>query len=601
MFTRIPWRIAASYVALIAAVLIVLGVYLIIVLRAQRLSWLEAQLQRQAHVVADQARDLLAARDSTALDTLAKRLGHTMGVRITLIAADDTVLGDSDHDPTTMDNHAARPEVAAALGAGAGHSRRHSATLNQDLLYVAVPIEQDGAVLGVARVALPVQEVEAALNQVVAAVSVTLAAAVMLAIAMAITITRVTARRIALLTQAAQRLARGELEQHIPAGGNDEVGLLARSLNDMAAALRTYIRAVEAERERLAAIMRHMADGLVIADGEGLVRLINPAAARLLGTTPARARGRSLMAVVRHHELAALVHAALTGTAATAPRLVDLDTGDGMRAVQAMASRLPEVRGSGPQVLLILQDVTELRRTESVRRDFVANVSHELRTPVAVLKALVETLQDGTLEDPAAARDFLARMQAEVDSLARLVEELLELSRIESGQLRLRLQLVDLAEAVALAADRLRPHAERQGLRLVVRPAGGLPLVRADPERIQQVVMNLLHNAIKFTPPGGQITVTIEPRDGHVAVAVADTGIGVAPEDLPRLFERFYKADRSRGSGGSGLGLAIAKHLVQVHGGRIWAESPGEGRGATFTFALPLAVSANVQRTLSSP
>ena len=348
-------------------------------------------------------------------------------------------------------------------------------------------------------------------------------------------------------------------------------------------------------------IMSHMADGLVIADSEGLVRLLNPAAARLLRTTPARARGRSLVAVVRHHELAALVHTALAGTAPAGPRLVELETGDGRRAVQAMASRLPEARGSGHQVLLILQDVTELRRTESVRRDFVANVSHELRTPVAVLKALVETLQDGALEDPIAARDFLERMQVEVDGLARLVEELLELSRIESGQLRLCPQPVDLAGVVAAAAERLRPHAERQGLGLVVQPAGRLPPVQADPERIHQVVINLLHNAIKFTPPGGRITVSVELRDGHLCVAVADTGIGIAPEELPRLFERFYKADRSRGSGGSGLGLAIAKHLVQAHGGRIWAESPGEGYGATFIFTLPLAAaSANPQGSLNA-
>jgi two-component system phosphate regulon sensor histidine kinase PhoR len=595
MFTRIRWRIAASYVALIAAVLIALGTYLVIVLRTQHLGRLETQLRRQAYLAADEAYDLLAARDAAALHVLARRLGQTLGVRVTLIAADGTVLGDSDHDPATMGNHSARPEVVTALRSEAGQSRRHSATLNQDLLYIAVPVERDGTLLGVARVAVPVLEVESALDQVVAAVGVALAAAAVLAIAIAIIIARVTTRRINLLTQAAQRFASGELEQHIPAAGRDEVSLLARAFNDMAAALRTHIRAVEAERERLAAIMSHMADGLVIADGEGLVRLINPAAARLLRTTPARARGRSLVAVVRHHALAALVHTALSGTGTAGPCLVELETADGRHAVQAMASRLPEARGASPQVLLILQDVTELRRTENVRRDFVANVSHELRTPVSVLKALVETLQDGALEDPVAARDFLARMQVEVDGLAQLVEELLELSRIEARQLRLRLQPVDLVEAVTAAAERLRPHAERQGLRLVVCPAGQLPPVQADPERIQQVVVNLIHNAIKFTPPGGQITVTLESRDGHAVVAVADTGIGIAPADLPRLFERFYKADRSRGSGGSGLGLAIAKHLVQVHGGRIWAESPGEGCGATFTFTLPLAASANVQ------
>ena len=590
LFAHLQWRIAAGYVGLIALVLLALGVYLVSFLRAQQLAALEAQLERQARLVAGEAQQHLWPEAAAGLDPLAKRQGRESGLRITLIALDGTVLGDSDRDPAVMDNHSARPEVQQALQTGSGQSRRHSATLDQDLLYVAVPIERAGTVIGVARVALPVHEVEATVNRVGLAVASALAAAALLSIALAIVLARVTTGRLQAFTRAAQRLAGGDLDQSIPVVGRDEVSLLARAFNEMAATLRRHIRAVEDERERLAVVVSHLADGLIITDRDGTVRLLNPAAGRLLGVAPARAEGRSLIAVVRDHELAEVVGDVLAGASVPGPgqpRLIEL-TGR-RRVVQAMASRIPSADGSGQRALLILQDVTEARRTETMRREFVANVSHELRTPVAALKALVETLEAGALEEPEVAHDFLGRMHVEVDGLAQLVEELLELSRIESRQLALRVQPVDLGRVVMTAVERLRPLAERQGLKLELETPGDLPLVEADPERIQQVVVNLVHNAVKFTPLGGRVVVGTERRDGEVAVTVTDTGMGIAAETLQRLFERFYKADRARAGGGTGLGLAIAKHLVQAHGGRIWAESSGEGQGATFTFVLPVA------------
>jgi two-component system phosphate regulon sensor histidine kinase PhoR len=297
--------------------------------------------------------------------------------------------------------------------------------------------------------------------------------------------------------------------------------------------------------------------------------------------------------VLRDHELVAAVREAIAAPSVeTGPRLVELGPTGRQHTVQVVATHIASSTGGAQGVLVLLQDVTELRRTEQVRREFVANVSHELRTPVAALKALVETLEDGALEDPTAARDFLGRMHVEVDGLAQLIEELLELSRIESGRLPLRPQPLDIAPVVASAAERLRPQAERGGVRLVLDLPGDLPHVEADSERIQQVVVNLVHNAVKFTPPGGQVTVSAHEGDGEVSVVVADTGTGISEEALPRLFERFYKVDRARSSGGTGLGLAIAKHLVQGHGGRIWAESAGEGRGATFSFTVPVALDA---------
>jgi two-component system phosphate regulon sensor histidine kinase PhoR len=342
-----------------------------------------------------------------------------------------------------------------------------------------------------------------------------------------------------------------------------------------------------------------MADGLVIVDQTETVQLINPAAARLLGVSATdTVVGHSATAVLRDHELVAVVRDALRmgsptasdgPAAATQPRVVELGPGEHRRAVQVIASPLAGGPELGGRVLVLLQDVTELRRTESMRREFVANVSHELRTPVAALKALVETLESGALDDPPAARDFLARIHVEVDGLAQLIGELLELSKIESGRTQLRLQRIRPAVVVANAVERLRPQAERQGLTLSVERGPDIPTVQADGDRIQQVVVNLVHNAVKFTPPGGRIDVHVRRRGHDVAVSVSDTGSGIPADALPRLFERFYKVDRARSSAdGTGLGLAIAKHLVQAHGGHIWAESAGEGRGATFTFTLPV-------------
>jgi two-component system phosphate regulon sensor histidine kinase PhoR len=237
---------------------------------------------------------------------------------------------------------------------------------------------------------------------------------------------------------------------------------------------------------------------------------------------------------------------------------------------------------------VILQDLSQTRRLQTARRDLVANVSHELRTPLASLKALTETLRDGALDDPPAATRFLDQLNGQVDDLTQIVDELVELTRIESGQVPLRLAPVMVADVVNAVLQRLAPQAERAGLVIASRIPADLPAILADRDRIGQVTTNLLHNAIKFTPRGGRVEVEAAVQASEVVVSVHDTGIGISAESLPRVFERFYKVDRSRTEGGTGLGLAIAKHIVQAHGGRIWVESR-EGEGSTFSFAVPRA------------
>jgi len=586
MFRKLRWRIALPYVALILVATLGLTVYISDQVRQVRLADLEAQLLADARLLADGAAPLLQEKaDPQVLDGLARRWAAALEARVTVIGADGVVLGESHEDRTQMDNHLLRPEVRQALKAGQGSSVRPSATLGYEMMYVAVPIRNGpGQVLGIMRVALPVAEIEANVNRlrrsIVLAGLATALAATLLAVFLAGRMTEPLRQ----LTAVAGRLAAGDLNARLFSSRRDEVGQLTAAFNHMADRLREQMTSLAEERGRLTTVLDHMADGVLITDREGQVQLINAAAARLLNTDEQRALGRSFAQVAPHYPLIELwKRCREQGGEQT-------DTVEISRHglfLQAIVTPFAEAEAQG--YLIILQDLTRIRRLETVRRDFISNISHELRTPLAGLKALVDTLRGGAIKNPPAARRFLKRMDAEVDALTQMVEELLELSRIESGQAPLRLAPTPVAEVVIPPVDRLRPQAERAGLELTISLPPDLPPVLADVERARQVLTNLVHNAIKFTPSGGRVTVAAQTAAEGMLFSVQDTGVGIAAEDLPRIFERFYKADRARSGGGTGLGLAIARHIVQGHGGRIWAESVA-GQGSTFYFTLLLAV-----------
>ncbi len=386
------------------------------------------------------------------------------------------------------------------------------------------------------------------------------------------------------IADGARDIARGAAPSAPEPYLDDEMVPLVTALSEMATAIKSQITAVDAERGRLAAILSHMGDGVIMVDEHGRISLMNNAAARLLGTSPSIAEGRSLVDITRDHELVAAARRHFISAETEAPILLEMGTP--RRVVQVVATAVPAESGGKAHSLLLLQDVTELRRAEKVRREFVANVSHELRTPVASLKALAETLECGALEDPPAARLFLARMLLETDRLALLVEELLELALLESGALKLEQQPVDLAEIIPRAAERLQANADHHGVELLVDGCPESALVIGDALRLERVLINLIDNAVKFTAPGGQIRLSCELQGDRLVVAVADTGVGIPAQDQGRVFERFYKADRARASSGTGLGLAIAKHTIEAHGGRIWVQST-EGKGSTFFVSLP--------------
>lgn len=357
-----------------------------------------------------------------------------------------------------------------------------------------------------------------------------------------------------------------------------ELENLASVMASLLSSFDLRLSTLDSERARLAAVLDQMTDGVLIADEHGLIRFANPAAGKLFQTS--NPINRSVAEVVRNHQLVEAWRRCQQ-TRQMQSESVELPT----RHQYLQLVVIPDRHANGS--LLLAQDLTRIRRLETVRRDFIGNLSHELRTPLASLKALAETLQDGALDDPPAARRFIEQIQVEVDALTQMVTELLELSRIESGRLSLDLKPVAACDLLDSASKRMRLQAERAGLSLRVECADDLPKVRMDPQRVEQVLVNLIHNAVKFTKPGGEVVLEAEAGPGEVRFAVRDTGIGIPAEDVPRVFERFYRVDRSRAGGGTGLGLSIAKHIVEAHGGRIWAESI-EGRGSAFFFSIPV-------------
>ncbi|HSL45367.1 MAG TPA: ATP-binding protein [Anaerolineales bacterium] len=357
-----------------------------------------------------------------------------------------------------------------------------------------------------------------------------------------------------------------------------ELENLSSAVASLVAAFNLQYSTLESERSRLATVLEQITDGVLIADAQGLVQFANPAAGRLFQF--GNPLNHSIAEVVRNHQLVEAWRRCQQ-TRQIQSESVEVPT----RHQYLQLVVIPDQHTSGS--LLLAQDLTRLRRLETVRRDFVSNLSHELRTPLASLKALAETLQDGALDDPPAARRFVDQIQIEVDALTQMANELLELSKIESGRFSLNRSPVAPCDLLDSAARRMQMQAERAKVTLRVECASDLPRVEVDSQRLEQVLVNLIHNAVKFTGAGGEIVLFAEPIDGSVCFAVRDTGVGIPAEEVSRIFERFYRVDKSRTGSGTGLGLSIAKHIVEAHGGKIWGESI-EGQGSTFYFTIPV-------------
>jgi two-component system phosphate regulon sensor histidine kinase PhoR len=578
-------RLLATHAALIVLALVITTV---MAGREQR-RWLieqqQAGLERTAiRTAVAIARDAAAAPERA--PQLADSLGRALGMRVTLIDASGVVRGDSDvaHDAlATVENHAGRPEFGAALADRVGRHVRSSRTVGRDLIYVAVPLPRPGE-LAALRLAEPLALVDDLMAALLRQSLLAAAIALLISVPLAWRVAGSQARRAGALAEVASRIGAGEpapRARELPA---DELGRLGAALNTMAGELSRRLGALERERDERERILAHMSDGVALIDADSHLVHANQSLAGILGATLPPATGTPFQEFARSPELVDLVRAARLG-----PQPVELDLRlwtPRHRRVRVTATRLRgEEDGS---VILVLHDITEVERLNQVRQDFVANVSHELKTPLTSVRGYAETLLEGGLDDAEHREGFVRIIRDQSARLQSLVDDLLSLADLERPDMRLRREPFDLRDSVERQIATLRARAGQAGLTIELEPGGPAPVL-ADRLRIDQVIANLLDNAIKYTEKGG-VRVRLGREGARVTCAVEDTGSGIPPEDVPRIFERFYRVDkaRSREKGGTGLGLAIVRHILALHGGRVSVES-ALGHGSTFRFELPPA------------
>lgn len=574
------FKLAAPFVGLVAAVLLVLTLVLGAQARSFYLEQLSDQLADQAFLIGDSLQGVgTQPPPNDTVVAMSSAWNAGIDARITIIGPNGWVIADSDADPATMGNHNNRPEIEQARASGLGQAERRSATLDEGYLYLAISLASPAGY--VVRLAVPLEHVSAMVSQLQQYTLAAAGVAIILVIANAWFIAGRIVRPLEDLRRHAHAMADGDLSIRVAPANVRELAEVGFAFNTMSEEVQASHNALEQTRLRLEAVLTGLADGVVLTDSDGLVLRINRAAELLLGADQGAAIGRPFVQVSRDHEINQLLSRALEDDAYAA---ATVEHGLNQRTLMTTATA---IEGTLERMgLVVLRDVSELRRLESVRREFVANVSHELRTPLTSIRAMVETLESGVVEDRATEVDFFGRIVGEVDRLNALVEDLLDLARLEAGRTRMDFARYDPVEIVRDGADRLRPQVERAGLEMSITHGDNLGRIKLDRTRIEQVLINLIHNAIKFTPSGGAIVLDVRQDNRTTTISVSDTGIGVAPEDQARLFERFYKSDRARSSGGTGLGLAIAKHIVQTHGGEISLVSE-PGKGATFTLTLP--------------
>jgi len=580
-------KLFAGSLGLVILSLLAGEIYLRPAIEANLLERIRADLFARVALVARDA-EKLDTLDRAAWDALADELATRAHARVTFIDPTGIVIGDSEVALGALErveNHRERPEVAAALAGGSLSSMRFSATIQKRLMYAASPMSLPGGRRGVARLAVPIDEVDASVAAVRHIMWGAVVVALLVALVVSTTVSQVISRAMSRMTDVARRMAGGDLTARLRPTGRDELAELGRAMDLMATNLAATLTALRGERDLLGLILESMREGVLVLDQDGRMLLVNPALRATLGI-PADAEGRAALELIRNAELPSILARAQAGSGPISGEIET--TGPRPRRLLVHAAPLPMVNGKHQGLLAVFVDVTETRRLETLRKDFVANVSHELRTPITAVRSAVDTLRLTLDGDPGASERFVDIIDRNAQRLGSLVEDLLDLSRIESKDYRPEAKPVPLRTVADQALTLLRARIEEKKLDVGNEIEGELPPARADRRAVEQVFTNLLDNAVKYCPAGARVRLRAQQTERGLRVEIADTGPGIEPRHLPRLFERFYRVDsgRSRDMGGTGLGLSIVKHLIETMGGAIGVDST-PGRGSTFWFTLP--------------
>lgn len=602
MNIRVRWKLVGITILVTACSLLLAGVVTLQLLGRQQMLQQQTIFEHAITTVESSLVPLLAASNDhpshPELQTLVRTLGARTSLQITLIASDGTVLADStspENARASIPHQGHTPEIRQTPSARRGQDEGIAEIKDARTLYRTISIatgNDSGPV--VLRVSMTTTQIDRDYDRLKLIIVLLLGIAFLAVLSATLWLTRVQLHLLTKIAGAIRQFTSSVSTLPLPTLQEDDINTLATWLGQATGQVQAKIAELSEDRAQLMAVLTSMVEGVLVLDRRGYVLQLNPALERIFGISRTEARGRPFPELFRNQQLNELVETTLR---TRTHRQVELTLPLSGRCLQIEASFAGGERDNEACVVLVCHDITELRHLETIRKDFVANVSHELRTPLTSIKGYVEALLDGAKDDPAMLSNFLDIILKQSDRLNLIIADLLELSRIESGQILLREEPIDLRLVLDRAVSTIKPLAEKKGHQLVVHLEESLPSLMGDEDRLGQIMTNLLDNAVKYTPPSGTITVTAKRAtrsqpDGAseeaIELSVADTGIGIPPEDRPRVFERFYRVDkaRSRELGGTGLGLAIVKHLVEGHGGEVWVEA-NKPKGSRFIVRLP--------------
>ncbi len=590
---RFRLKLNLTILGLISLVLLLMGIYFAKVLEKSYMETLSDLLRKEAQLVSEAVHAPEIFYNQATLTKRVEAIAQTSESRITIINQQGQVLLDTNSDASHMENHRNRPEFISALGGEVGISIRYSATLGFDMMYVAVPVRSEGVIVGAVRSAMSVENIVEAIHHMWYSLATGLFITLVIGSLVSSRIAYGITRPIEEITRVARNITQRQYESRVKLKAKDEIGQLAAAINFMASSLEQQMYEISENQQRLTGVLTNMVSGVLFVTENRRIMLVNPAVEQLLGTSQSELVGKLHIEAGHSFGLSQYIDKCI-------------DTGEKIRQevhIYYPVERILDVniapyiniKGEAKGVVTVLHDITEIRRLEKMRSEFVANVSHELRTPITSIKGFTETLLDGAMQDEEICRNFLQIIYDESERLFRLISDILDLSKIEQKRISLTLMEVNVTELVEEVVTLVQEQIQRKKHTI------GLPIkeqviIKTDKDCLQQILLNLVANAIAYTPEGGHISIGIKKHLDTIDILVQDTGIGIPEKDLSRIFERFYRVDkaRSRDSGGTGLGLAIVKHLCETLRGRISVQS-AEGEGSTFTVTLPIWYEDNHQ------
>jgi len=587
MKIRTQHKLFLIYIGIIIICIISIGILFtaMLTLKNYHLERLTSQLKSNALLVSRIIKPYLIKGDPSSIDYQCKILGKEITTRVTILDKKGTVLGDSKEDPNRMENYTNNSEIKQALTKKIGVNLRHSNIFKIDCIYLATPIIENDQVIGVTLLSLPLNEVKAKITHVYNIIILGILLVSSIALGVSFLVIKMINKPLQDMSSLVKAIKNGNLTKKTKIYSRDEINKLADIFNQMAKELKAKIQTITEDRDKIEAILTNIAEGVIAIDENERLILFNPTCEKIFGFSKSKVIGKYFWEVIRNNELNNLFGEVIEkGETKKCEITLFLPQ---ERTFEVHISSLKRKEGLGG-IIAVLHDITDLKNQEKMRIEFVANVSHELRTPLTSIKGFVETLKDGAIDDPKINRKFLSIIEKHTERLNNLINDLLQLSQIEFKETKMELQKTNLKELVEEVLFDLKGAIEQKEHKIVIDIPPDLDQVEADPERIKQVFINLLDNAIKFTPQNGNICIRAKAKGKYIQVEISDTGIGIPQEHQKRIFERFYRVDkaRSRKLGGTGLGLSIVKHIIYAHGGEVGVESE-PGKGSKFFFTLP--------------